>query len=700
MNNNTNNHHDSNGEERPSHFSNYYGGSKPPDVSLEAPKRRTTGRRKSSFTAKLFSSSKPTNNNNHNESSSQQQNREMLFSADGMLPDPRCEMRAMIECQQLKPGVCAANNNNVSAAERFKYGHGNNNNSISQNRAAEEVTEHHDTHHHEHDDIIAVTNSANRFKFGIQQLQQQQHNCDDHDDSGGRQPYTRPSCPQYKRTTNMGLIAPVATTTTSSSGSCSNINNGYCAFDVNATRAELLSKLEGKRRKGGGGPTLKCSTVQEIDEDLLRERESTPSSSFFTQTTTPPPPPEFRGSLRDCLIGMGLDDDAIIKAMVACNASESKDVENVIEWSDDHREVVGVGEGAVRSGDAYYHHHDDNNNNNNKINHESFCDESHYTQTSLHTRTSHSTAQTEESNEEIRILAHSLKDLGFDHVEIREKKELYRRASKNNGLLNAEGFIAAMFEVDDEIVGSSSSSSRVVKSRVKSEPLLAGDDNDDDNDGNNDWKRSASLSHHRKQRNQTDSELFSFLSTMGFSMEKIESAIQSLRNEGTNDIIDAEAVVAVLLSQQHEEKSRSSSGALLPLVTLDNSHGGSSKTTTADELEQNEFMKIEVTPGNFAPVLKARQTVQAISDGTAVSVQCTVCSVTLQCCPDAEYVLCPDCDVVSPILSQYRRLASSDRVAGSDGSCSQSSHHSARSNRRMSTGGMIGAIGLGKKSRR
>jgi hypothetical protein len=213
-------------------------------------------------------------------------------------------------------------------------------------------------------------------------------------------------------------------------------------------------------------------------------------------------------------------------------------------------------------------------------------------------------------------------------------------------------------------------------------------------------KRSASLNHHQKQQHQqSDSELFSFLSAMGFSMEQIESAVQSLRrdNKGPNVDIDVDAVVALLLS--HPEGEEEGESMILPLVAIKDSPDNEPTTDRRQQQQQqqqqqqsgerDEFMKIEVTPGNFAPVLKGRQTLSAINNGTAVSVRCTICIQSLQCCPEAEYVLCPDCDVVSPILMSVARRSSDNY--------SFMSSQSHRINRRMSTGGMIGSIGLGKK---
>ena len=236
--------------------------------------------------------------------------------------------------------------------------------------------------------------------------------------------------------------------------------------------------------------------------------------------------------------------------------------------------------------------------------------------------------------------------------------------------------------------------------------------------------RSASVTHGRKKRSNEsnddddDSELFSFLSAMGFSMEQIESAVGCIRREKGRKDIDADDVVAVLLSSQSteggeeeqqkpprkESKDAKSTTALLPLQPA---KPDSPYETIDDQQSSNdkEFMKIEVTPGNFAPVLKGCLTAQAIRDGTAISVRCSICNVLLECCPDAEYVLCPDCDVVSPIWRnrdevQEQQSHHQQRHHGRRGSVTSdgsSSHRSARSHRRMTTGGMIGAIGLGHK---
>jgi hypothetical protein len=290
---------------------------------------------------------------------------------------------------------------------------------------------------------------------------------------------------------------------------------------------------------------------------------------------------------------------------------------------------------------------------------------------------------------------------------------LYRRASKNSEIC-PEDFIAAMFEVEEE--EGENNDDHDSPQRTLSEPIVS----NRDSERRDELNRSASVTHGRKKRSNEsndddDSELFSFLSAMGFSMEQIQSAVEYIRREKGRKDIDADDVVAVLLSSQSNEggeeeqsppkesKGAKSTTALLPLQPA---KPDSPYETIDDQQSSNdkEFMKIEVTPGNFAPVLKGCLTTQAIRDGTALSTHCSICNVLLECCPEAEYVLCPDCDVVSPIWrnrddvqEQSHHQQRHHGRRGSVTSDGSSSHRSARSHRRMTTGGMIGAIGLGHK---
>lgn len=61
-------------------------------------------------------------------------------------------------------------------------------------------------------------------------------------------------------------------------------------------------------------------------------------------------------------------------------------------------------------------------------------------------------------------------------------------------------------------------------------------------------------------------------------------------------------------------------------------------------------MQIEIEPGFFAPLRGAEETWAAMSMGRIAHVACLCCELPLQCISDAEYVLCPECKVVSPVF--------------------------------------------------
>jgi hypothetical protein len=76
-------------------------------------------------------------------------------------------------------------------------------------------------------------------------------------------------------------------------------------------------------------------------------------------------------------------------------------------------------------------------------------------------------------------------------------------------------------------------------------------------------------------------------------------------------------------------------------------------------------IEVEISPGVFALLRGSEETWRAIQAGHFETVVCVCCCNTLQCIADAEYVLCPECRVVSPVLNQYReRSASGQRIRG------------------------------------
>jgi hypothetical protein len=62
----------------------------------------------------------------------------------------------------------------------------------------------------------------------------------------------------------------------------------------------------------------------------------------------------------------------------------------------------------------------------------------------------------------------------------------------------------------------------------------------------------------------------------------------------------------------------------------------------------NDVVQVEIAPGFFSPLRGSKETWDAISRGHSTNVDCFGCCTSLLCIADAEYVLCPDCKVVSP----------------------------------------------------
>jgi hypothetical protein len=60
-------------------------------------------------------------------------------------------------------------------------------------------------------------------------------------------------------------------------------------------------------------------------------------------------------------------------------------------------------------------------------------------------------------------------------------------------------------------------------------------------------------------------------------------------------------------------------------------------------------LEVEVAPGVFLALHGSQETLSAMQEGQLVSCACFVCTQTIMCVPQASYVLCPDCRVVSPV---------------------------------------------------
>jgi hypothetical protein len=89
-----------------------------------------------------------------------------------------------------------------------------------------------------------------------------------------------------------------------------------------------------------------------------------------------------------------------------------------------------------------------------------------------------------------------------------------------------------------------------------------------------------------------------------------------------------------------------------PHFGSDGGHQQNRENTSAT----NANLQLEVAPGVFAPVRGSDETCYAIERGFSSNADCFVCSTALICIADADYVLCPDCRVVSPTGASERKL--------------------------------------------
>jgi hypothetical protein len=76
-------------------------------------------------------------------------------------------------------------------------------------------------------------------------------------------------------------------------------------------------------------------------------------------------------------------------------------------------------------------------------------------------------------------------------------------------------------------------------------------------------------------------------------------------------------------------------------------------------------IELEISPGVFAPLRGSEETWRAIQAGNIETIVCVCCCNRIQCIADAEYVICPECRVVSPVGDPYRgRPASGQHSRG------------------------------------
>jgi len=438
--------------------------------------------------------------------------------------------------------------------------------------------------------------------------------------------------------------------------------NRSSAFDVDSTRASLIASLkqeeEQKRlssrqqqdagisaslmcRIKGSGSDISASIIHRLQEDdsgSRKKKNSQPSTiqesskgekkknkSSSKESST------FRTSLIESLCDMGFNETDIEMAIEKTNAKTSSDTAKVVEWLGEH-------EGECKIVDIHDGHSDEEKEDE---------EETLYTkrtQASAGTNNTNQTTETEESDDRVQELQDSLRNLGYNKADIKRNKELYRRHSDK---MDAQSFIAAMMEVEDEVpmnpaedgTKKTSSSSTAGK---KTKNIL------------DESERSMDLGELEHQK------LIDSISEMGFSKDQIKKVINDLNDAGARKI-DADGVLAKLLngggsssspnrSASEGNSSKFSQSCSAIGRSSKNRHTVStSKPTDRHKETDTSIGSIEITPGQFAKLLKGRLTWNAMHNGTAVAASCIICTSTLQCCPEADYVLCPDCNVVSPI---------------------------------------------------
>jgi hypothetical protein len=101
---------------------------------------------------------------------------------------------------------------------------------------------------------------------------------------------------------------------------------------------------------------------------------------------------------------------------------------------------------------------------------------------------------------------------------------------------------------------------------------------------------------------------------------------------------DEEAAYASLCHDEKHHQDEEADG------TFKNRNSSSSTMGEEDLLKT-----IEVMPGLELPLRGSKETMQAVDCGFLTCTPCFCCGESLHCIQDVEFVVCPDCSVVSPV---------------------------------------------------
>ena len=215
---------------------------------------------------------------------------------------------------------------------------------------------------------------------------------------------------------------------------------------------------------GIGRSAITAATILTADSDKLVQdpqelRESPKALEFASEHITPQKEMNRRhsskSSLKDCVVGMGFDPADIEKAIETTGAKSSADVAKVVEWLAEHHGQLGGSNIKHNSKDIF----DDSR--------------PHLFRSSISTVT-----VTSDFNVRVLELQETLKELGFQYNEIRQKTEIYRRHSSKIGV---NEYISAMMEGVAEDF-SSSSDKNSIDENVESLNQCQGDQGKNNNE--------------------------------------------------------------------------------------------------------------------------------------------------------------------------------------------------------------------------
>jgi len=124
---------------------------------------------------------------------------------------------------------------------------------------------------------------------------------------------------------------------------------------------------------------------------------------------------------------------------------------------------------------------------------------------------------------------------------------------------------------------------------------------------------------------------------------KNDDALESKLMTRSSAHFAVESKIAAFSNHQtYHYKQQSSSSAMGTSTT------SRSFSTPSSSLNGMGAIEIEISLGHFAPLRGSQETMAAIQVGFSLKVICMCCEARLLCIADAEFVLCPNCKVVSP----------------------------------------------------